>query len=187
MTTTMVLGLLVAILVFWAVGAYNRLVRLRSDAVSAFSALDNVVSVQSALIRAAQPAASSLEPDRPSPFQDSLWPRLEAAGEQVAQALSNARARPLDPEAIRALSTAYGVMTDAWRSPQAQRLDGTLHPQDLRARLAALDEQAVVHAANFDASVAVYNVAIRQFPALVLAGIWHFRPAQTLEWSRAAE
>ena len=55
MTKPMVLGLLVAIALFWAVGAYNRLVRLRSEVVKAYSALDNVLSVHPAVIKAAQP------------------------------------------------------------------------------------------------------------------------------------
>ena len=41
MLTTSVLGwLLLGVLVFWAVGAYNRLERLRSDAQLAYGALD---------------------------------------------------------------------------------------------------------------------------------------------------
>ena len=41
MLTTSVLGwLLLGVLVFWAVGAYNRLVRLRSAAVQSYGALD---------------------------------------------------------------------------------------------------------------------------------------------------
>ena len=59
-------------------------------------------------------------------------------------------------------------------------------PESLRARLAALDEQAALPAAAFDASVRVYNQAIRQFPALILAGIWSFKPAGTLDWPEAA-
>ena len=59
MTKPMVLGLLVAIALFWAVGAYNRLVRLRSEVVKAYSALDNVLSVHPAVIKAAQPLADA--------------------------------------------------------------------------------------------------------------------------------
>ena len=44
----------------------------------------------------------------------------------------------------------------------------------------------MVPAAAFDASVRVYNLAIRQFPALILAGIWSFKPAGTLDWPEAA-
>ena len=184
----MVFGLLVAMLVFWAVGAYNRLVRLRSDAVKAFSALDNAVAVQPALIKTGQVEAS-VEPGdggaAPAGLEMAAWSRLEAAAGQFAQALSNARARPLDAEHLRAFSTAYDVLTCAWRAPEAECLDAVVNPRDLRARLAGLDEQAVALAAAFDASVAAYNRAIRQFPAMLLAGVWHFRRAESLSWNRS--
>jgi LemA protein len=185
MTKPMVLGLLVAIALFWAVGAYNRLVRLRSEVVKAYSALDNVLSVHPAVIKAAQPladVAAGVSPLSP----DALWSRLVAAGEQFAQALANARAHPLDPDAIRVLSAARGVLTEVWQATDGDSPEGSTLPESLRARLAALDEQAALPAAAFDASVRVYNLAIRQFPALILAGIWSFKPAGTLDWPEAA-
>ncbi len=180
----MVLGLLVATLAFWAVGAYNRLVRLRSDAVRAFSALDNVVAVQPALIKAGQLEGRD-GVDAHAGIEMAAWSRLEAAAGQFAQALSNARARPLDAEHLRAFSTAYDVLTNAWRAPEAECMDAVLNPRDLRARLAGLDEQAVALAAAFDTTVAAYNMAIRQFPAVILAGVWHFRTAEPLAWNRS--
>jgi len=74
----------------------------------------------------------------------------------------------------------------AWRAGFWPRPEGSTLPESLRARLAALDEQAALPAAAFDASVRVYNQAIRQFPALILAGIWSFKPAGTLDWPEAA-
>ncbi len=183
----MVFGLLVAILVFWAVGAYNRLVRLRSDAMKAFSALDNVVAVQPALIKTGQLVAGAGPNDGVEGYggmEQAVWSRLEAAAGQFAQALANARARPLDAEHLRAFSTAYDVLVCAWRAPEAECLDAVLNPRDLRTRLAGLDEQATILATQFDTSVTAYNLAIRQFPALLLAGIWHFRTAETLAWNR---
>jgi LemA protein len=111
---------------------------------------------------------------------------LVAAGEQFAQALANARAHPLDPDAIRVLSAARGVLTEVWQATDGDSPEGSTLPESLRARLAALDEQAALPAAAFDASVRVYNLAIRQFPALILAGIWSFKPAGTLDWPEAA-
>jgi len=187
MTTTMALAVLVGMLVFWAVGAYNRLVRLRSEAVKAFSALDNAVAVQPALIKVAQlvvGAAPGPGVRQPGAADVAAWSRLEAASGQLALALANARARPLEPEPLRAFSTAYGVLTSTWRTTEAECLDAAVSPQDLRARLAGLDEQAVAHAAVFDAAVAAYNLAIRQFPAMILAAIWQFRSAEPLEWNR---
>ena len=177
MTKPMMLGLLVAIALFWAVGAYNRLVRLRSEVVKAYSALDNVLSVHPVADVAA--GVPQLSPD-------ALWSRLVAAGEQFAQALANARAHPLDPDAIRVLSAARGVLTEVWQATDGDSPEGSTLPESLRARLAALDEQAALPAAAFDASVRVYNLAIRQFPALILAGIWSFKPAGTLDWPEAA-
>ena len=185
MTKPMVLGLLVAIALFWAVGAYNRLVRLRSEVVKAYSALDNVLSVHPAVIKAAQPLAD-VAAGVPQLSPDALWSRLVAAGEQFAQALANARAHPLDPDAIRVLSAARGVLTEVWQATDGDSPEGSTLPENLRARLAALDEQAALPAAAFDATVRVYNLAIRQFPALILAGIWSFKPAGTLDWPEAA-
>ncbi len=192
MTKSMVLGLLVAMLLFWAVGAYNRLVRLRAEVSKAFSALDNVLSVQPALIKTALP--DELPAEAVSVVQTQLppatpWARLAAAGEQVALALANVRARPLDPQAVEALSAARGVLADVRQSAGiAQYHDAPSEdalPDALLARLAALDEQAVVPAAAFDAAVQVHNLAIRQFPALILARIWGFKPAAALRWPTA--
>ncbi len=183
----MALAVLVGMLVFWAVGAYNRLVRLRSEAVKAFSALDNAVAVQPALIKVAQlvvGAAPGPDVRQPGVADLAAWSRLEAASGQLALALANARARPLEPEPLRAFSAAYSVLTSTWRTTEAECLDAAVSPQDLRARLAGLDEQAVAHAAVFDAAVAAYNLAIRQFPAMILAAIWQFRSAEPLEWNR---
>jgi len=99
---------------------------------------------------------------------------------------SGARAHPLDPDAIRVLSAARGVLTEVWQATDGDSPEGSTLPESLRARLAALDEQAALPAAAFDASVRVYNQAIRQFPALILAGIWSFKPAGTLDWPEAA-
>jgi hypothetical protein len=42
-----------------------------------------------------------------------------------------------------------------------------------------------VPATGFDSAVEVYNLAIHQFPASMLARIWGFRPATALRWPRA--
>lgn len=175
MTPSLAWVALAAIILFWAVGAYNRLVRLRSDVVKAFSALDSVLAVQPALIQATLPAAL---PDG-SPAQ---WRRLSSAGEQYARSLANARSRPLDPEAISALCAAQSVLDDVWQiptqpgsDPQAGLMDG------LRARLARLADQAAGLREAFDASVFAYNTAVGQFPAMLLARIWGFKPAGLIQ------
>jgi LemA protein len=180
MTAPVLLGLLAATALFWAVGAYNRLVRLRSDVVRAFSALDNVLAVQPALIQASLPASMPQVPNKNA----AEWDRLSAVGAQYALSLANARSRPLDPEAIAALSAAQRVLDGVWEHAAVYSDDGDAAAaallDGLQARLARLAEQAVGPGRFFDAAVMAYNIAIGQFPALILARIWGFKPAGSL-------
>ncbi len=175
----LVLVLLAAILLFWAVGAYNRMVRLRSEVGRAFSALDAVLSVQPALIQASLP--SVLTPDALQDDSPTHWSRLGSAGDQYARSLANARAQPLDPEAISALCAAQRVLDDVWRSAARTADDRDVHdaslPDGMNARFERLADQVAGPREAFDASVRAYNDAVRQFPALLLARIWGFKPA----------
>jgi LemA protein len=180
MTPSLAWVALAAIILFWAVGAYNRLVRLRSDVVKAFSALDSVLAVQPALIQATLPAA--LPPDVLQDGSLVQWSRLSSAGEQYARSLANARSRPLDPEAISALCAAQSVLDDVWQIATQPGIDAQAGLMDgLRARLARLADQAAGLREAFDASVFAYNTAVGQFPAMLLARIWGFKPAGLIQ------
>lgn len=177
-TPLLILGLLVATLVFWAVGAYNRLVRLRSEVARAFAALDAVLSVHPVLIQAWLPEV--LTPELLPDGSPSPWNRLSSAGEQYARSLANARARPLDPEALSALCAAQRVLDDVWHSVEQGRGDEGPDnglPDSVKLQFARLAEQQRGPREAFDASASAYNSAVRQFPAVVLARIWGFRPA----------
>ena len=50
MTHTILYWLLPAVLLFWALGAYNRLVRLRAQVITAFVAVDNRLSQSLVLV-----------------------------------------------------------------------------------------------------------------------------------------
>ena len=189
MTKFVVILLLIAVLLFWAVGAYNRLVRLRSDVVRAFAAVDEVLSVLPALIQAALQmhgvpevgvdTSADAGANRSSLRRDCLT----AAGQQFARALANARARPLDPELAAALREAQDGLDGVWRSTPAPKSEHCPAdwPDGLQVRVARLADESRVPAALFDEAVQTYNAAIRQFPALVLARIWGFRPAACLQ------
>lgn len=174
-----ILAPLLAILLFWAVGAYNRMVRLRSEVGKAFVGLDAVLSVQPALIQASLPA--DLTPELSPHGSMAPWNRLSSAGEQYARSLAKARAQPLDPEAISALCAAQRVLDDVLRG--AVRPPGDVDTVDafltesLPIRFARLADQVEGPREVFDASVSAYNAAVRQFPAVVLAYIWGFKPA----------
>lgn len=171
-----------ALLLFWFVGAYNRMVRLRSAAFQAYATLDAALVRQLEFVQAH--AAVGAE-------------SLLAATAQLTTLLAATRVHPLDPERIDALGTALHVLLSVWQR---------LHPDDVvsfdadgslsrPATLEGVDEAplpsrfiawpepsaaAEIARGQFNAAVAQYNAAIRQFPPLLIAWIMRLRSAAPL-------
>jgi LemA protein len=171
-----------ALVLFWAVGAYNRLVRLRSDANAAFSALEAELANQVKLVQACVPPE---EEQAQSQFfgGSAFWAGLQGAAAQLQASLQAARARPLDPERIAALGAAQEVLSMAWDRAErddAHDLAGPRLPENFsgeRQQLVRMTQAATEH---FNGAVQRYNDAIRQFPALLLAWLFGFQPGRGL-------
>jgi LemA protein len=189
MTKSVVLAMLIAVWVFWGVGAYNRLVRLRAEVVRAFAAVDEVLSLQQAMILSAvqlhtRPAGGMETPsDELVACPSVRWADLPAAAHQYARALASARAKPLDSQVIAALRDAQNGMADVWRliAEVADEPWSADLPEGVQIGLERLQAQARLPAAIFDDAVRAYNAAIQQFPALLLARMWGFRAAACLQ------
>lgn len=173
-----------AVLLFWAVGAYNRLVRLRGDAAASFAALDTELTRQAQLVRQLLPEDS----DPPASLFDgaeaSFWGGLQGAAAQLEAALLSARPKPLDPERIAALAAAQSVLALTWERAEradAHDLAGPRLPETLTLRRAHMTTQCAAAAERFTRSVTAYNDAIRQFPAVLLAWLFGFRPGRGIE------
>ena len=173
-----------AVLLFWSVGAYNRLVRLRSEANTAFTALALELTRQAELVHASLPASMiHTGLTQPGDLLDEvteLWSGLRAAATQLTASLAAMRPRPLDPEAAAALSEARDVLTSAWIrvSQEANDLAGSSIPEGLEQQWLQLSAQSRSAAERFNHAVTSYNDAIRQFPALLLAALFRFKPAR---------
>src|SRR5687767_11413415 len=113
MPTSIVFWSVAAVALFWVVGAYNRLMRLRAEANSAFATLETELSRHVELVRNQLPGP---EPTQPASLDNdgSFWAGLHAAATQFAASLAVARTRPLEPAGIAALSAAQDVLTMAW-------------------------------------------------------------------------
>jgi LemA protein len=176
------LWIAVPLLLFWSVGAYNRLVRLRADARAAFAALDTELSRQVELVRVSVP-----DDEQPIPNigggEQSFWTGLQGAATQFAASLAVARQRPLDPERISALGVAQGVLQMAWERVEredAHDLAGSRLPETIQLQRLQLASQAQAATEQFNLTVDRYNHGVRQFPAMLLARIFGFRPARPL-------
>ncbi len=180
MISSLLAWLVPAILLFWCVGAYNRLVRLRGEAKAAFAA------VEAELLRHIE-----LAQDLPHDDDDlarftghqPLWNQVRAATARLTSALASARARPLDPQGIAALQSAGEVLALAWERAEredAHDLAGPRLPEAISASRAQVVRQVQSAAQAFNAAVTRYNHAIQQFPAVLLAWVFGFKAGGTL-------
>ena len=169
--------IVLAVLVFWAVGAYNRVMRLRSACVQAFGALDSYFLQTQGLLSewsAAQAAGDDVADAQR--LAHAAWQQSLAA---MGAALAGARARPLHAQSMQALEQAHDAQFAAWQA--LKNLPGA--PDDLAWRLRWQQQQAQTGLAadQFNTAVAQYNAAIAQFPARVLAWFFGFRAARPLQ------
>ena len=189
--------ILVAILLFWALGAYNRLTRLRSSVVQAFGAVDAHLvrlmallgefdAVQGRSVASAAPDAEADASGPPAPQGPALDPAkvaaLRGATTQMGASLAVARSQPLQRDALAALTAARSVLDATWRTVVTDA-DGP----DAKAMLAPWSIRWEEHHTQIDQAVQVINhaaeqhdAAIHQFPARVLAWVFGFKAAKGL-------
>ena len=160
-----------AVVAFWIVGAYNRMVRLRTALVERFAQVDARHRQRHALLeKQVEMLAGALV---------SAAPRLDAlraACRQADAAREHARARPGVASAVTSLRVADEILADARARLPVQVIPGVDLP-GLNSELAGLDTALSFARREFNAAVAAYNDAIGQFPTLLLARLFSFRPA----------
>jgi LemA protein len=173
-TTQIVWAVVAAALLFWIVGAYNRLVRLRGAIVRRFVPVDEQFKLRHALL---QQQIDALAPALPSaaPRIDTL----RAASQQVDAACAHARQRPGAAGAISSLRMADEILADARARLPVQSMPG-LDLAELNAQLTASDTTLAFARRQFNEAVASYNHAVAQFPTVMIVGLFGFRSAGTL-------
>ena len=164
----------VAVLVFWIVGAYNRMVALRTALVARFAPIDEACRQRQVLLDE-QLACSR----RPSPAPGRASKRCAPPADQFDAARELARVRPGAPSAISSLRVAEDILADARaRLPvQSAAGDRPAAPQHAARRRAT--PRSATPATSSTQSVTAYNRAVGQFPTVLLARLFSFRPAAT--------
>lgn len=183
MTSSVLTWTLAAVLLFWAVGAHNRLVRLRGEAYSAFGALESEITRQVELVRTQVPQSELPAGEAAARQSASATAALHAAANQFAACLASARGKPLDAGGIAALSAAQDVLAMAWQRAERDDAHDMAGPQLAEGVLAQRLQLALqTHAATqvFNQAVHRYNAAIAQFPAMLLAWLFGFKPGRAM-------
>lgn len=169
--------ILVAVMVFWALGAYNRLVRLRAAAQAADTQWQEVLRRWIQMSRAWRAAAPLQAADLADGASLAVNERLEHASQVLEVALAAAQAQggerlPSDPEwdACRALLAAWtDMLANAGGTEGAEMAPW-------RAQAAELQSVTTIAARNAEDAMQAYQAAIGQFPASVLARVCGFGP-----------
>lgn len=179
-TSQAVAAIVAAVLLFWGVGAYNRLMSLRNAMRTAFGQLDAQVRRRHDLIPHLAEAA------RTAPGTDTeVLDAAVAARHQAHAALDLARAHPGAPGPMVSLAMAEQVLEDACRRLQ-QAIDrqpalrGEPAVQAVRDDLLGAEGRLGFARQMFNDTVTAYNTAAQEFPTRVLSSLFGFREAALL-------
>lgn len=174
------LAALVAVLVFWGVGAYNRMMRLRNALLSGYLPVDQQLKLRHTLLQRQAQALLPLLPEH----AETLF-ALQAACTQAQAASTLARAHPGAANALGSLRLAESILLEtrarlaAADGPEALSAE-TAEMAELTAQLAVVEAALQFARGRFNGAVMEYNHAVEQFPTRLLAGLFGFRLAGTL-------
>ncbi len=169
-----------ALLFFWSVGAYNRLMSLRNAIGEAFAQLDTHLKERSEVCDKLLAAVSPRLPSEQATF-DALA-SAQAESQAAAQA---ARGKPWAPDPAGSLAVA-GALHAAALTRLMSLLD---HQAELRSEteidalvseLKLVERQRAFTRQVFNKAVSQYNEALHQFPTRVLANLYGFSEARSL-------
>jgi LemA protein len=180
------LGLIAAV-VFWVIGAYNRLVSLRNVFRNAFAQIDVQLKRRYDLIpNLVETARAYMKHER-----ETLEAVIKARAGAVA-ANSAAAADPGDSAAMKQLVAAEGTLVGALGKLFALAeaypdLKANQNMMQLSEELTSTENKIAFARQAFNDSVMSYNNAVEQFPSNLIAGVFSFRHAELLVATEGAE
>jgi len=181
-----VLAIVVA-LVIWMIAMYNQLVALRNRFKNAFAQIDVQLKRRYDLIpNLVEAAKGYIQHER-----QTLEAVIQARSAAVS-AESRAAAAPGDPEAMRALSQAEGVLGGALGRLLAvfeayPDLKANQNVMQVQEELVSTENKVAFSRQAYNDSVMEYNTYRESFPQVVIAGPMGFRAAELLESTESAE
>jgi LemA protein len=174
----------VALLVFWSLGAYNRLVRMRSAIIQQYFALETVLFKYQDLVQESiTSAATATNGWRASVSPElgaSLWTRLQVCANHAAMAMARMHEHPLLPKSADELVETSEELESAWLALIHPDVYYITVPEELKKKWSDIDVLLQPELEKFTAVSRDYNQAINMFPALFIAKLCGFKPVKTL-------
>ena len=180
-TTTWVLLVLAVLVLFWAVGAYNRLVRLKNAIANAFGQIDVQLKRRYDLIPNLVEVARKYLAHEAQTLEAVI-----AARNQARSAEQTAAGAPLNAGAIGALVGAEQVLGGAlgrlFAVAEAYpdlKADETM--RELSEELSSTENRIGFARQAYNDHVLEFNDAAAQFPTLIVARLFGFQPLSRLQ------
>ncbi len=178
--TDLIYVALPALLIFWAVGAYNRLVRLKNIIANAFGQIDVQLKRRYDLIPNLVEAAKKY-----LQHEQSTLEAVMLARNQARSASDAVRSRPANAAAVLALAAAeqaldgsLGRLFAVAEAYPELKADQTI--RDLSEELTSTENKVTFARQAYNDAVLDYNNAQGQFPALMIASLFGFAPSAML-------
>ncbi len=186
----LIFSAILAVLFFWAVGAYNRLVLLRASVAKQFAAVDAQLLRVLVWLQGNLPVSMR---DMLSEMEEAALPeallknerdlKLLRILEELSDSLDLARTQPMSASAMQRVNQERLALA-AWAKAEVragQTGEATWFIDPLPYKFDRLKAQAWPLMDAYNQAAFKYNEAINQFPASLLAKQVKFLPAQLLD------
>lgn len=187
MIATIVLLAIALLVVFWAVGAYNRLVSLRNQIKNAFAQIDVQLKRRYDLIpNLVETAKAYMKHER------ETLEAVIAARSQAVTANAKASVDPGNAVAMQQMAAAEGMLSSTLGrlfalSEAYPDLKANQNMMQLTEELTSTENRIAFSRQAYNDGVMQYNTSIEQFPVSVIANMFTFKQAELLQSTEAPE
>jgi LemA protein len=175
MSASVLIWLLTALLLFWCVGLYNRLMRMRARGLDALGSVEKHLRSYIGLIQAQFP-------DEEGSFIPLEWAALVGSVKVLDAQCNAARGASLQQGPLQTLGRTLDAIEAAWQPLREQPADlaGPAMPEAMQKLWDEAAFKARAARGGFNQIVERYNEALHQFPARLVAGMMGFKDAGRL-------
>ena len=181
MTSFLVFLAILAAIVFWGIGIYNRLINERNRVKNAFAQIDVQLTRRYELIPNLVEAVKGYMKHERETLEAVITARNAAAS-----SLDKAKADPANAEAIKELGASEGSLTSALGrlfalSEAYPDLKANQNMMQFQEELTSTENKVAFSRQAFNDTVLQYNNSAQNFPNNVIAGFFSFELASFLE------
>ncbi len=185
MKKSIIIIVVLAAVVLWGVGQYNRLVTGQEAVSTAWSNVENQYQRRADLIPNLVNTVKGYAAHESETFETVVEARSKATAIKID-------ADNLTPERLKEFQNAQGAVGSALSrliaiSENYPELKANENFKELQAQLEGTENRIAVERRNFNQTTKTYNTHIRQFPRNLVAGLFGFRARPYFEATEGSE